>query len=490
MKRFWWSMLLFGLLLIMLAVWQVLTVAQGLRVVNLDSEGTPVTAYMPKDVQALERPVVLIGHGFAGSGTVMSGFALTLAHAGYNVLTWDFAGHGANPAPMGAFGQRDALVNDVERALKSARMEGLVNGGHVAILGHSMGSGVALAYGQLHPETKATIAISPVMRQVSTSLPQNLLLMAGSQEPGFLETARQLLAQAGGESGNPAQGTARRLVTIPGANHLTILFSVQAHQSVLDWIDCIYGVQPGAEPYTDRRLAWFGLGVVGTLLASFALAWRVRPGEMASPPVRKGWHKLAAMFIGALAATIILWLLARAGLEITSLFGLLVGGYLMVWFALAGLTGMVVLRLWPKNISIQATMAGFLTFILLWIGIGLLSHLVWLPWLMILKRMVLWPLAVVLLLPWFLLLSELVRGKGWLRQIVVWLVHSLLLLGGLFLAMQVTPGIGFLILIMPVFPIFFGIHNIAAGPYQGGWSFALSGSLFTAWLLLVVFPLG
>jgi hypothetical protein len=109
---------------------------------------------------------------------------------------------------------------------------------------------------------------------------------------------------------------------------------------------------------------------------------------------------------------------------------------------------------------------------------------------MIRPRLVLWPLAVVCLLPWFQLQGEFVRRQGWVGQTAAWLANSILLLGGLYLSMQFTPGIGFLILIMPVFPIFFSLHALAAGPYRGGWPFALSGALFTAWMLLVVFPLG
>jgi pimeloyl-ACP methyl ester carboxylesterase len=489
MKKTWLLITTAGLLLVGLSVGQVLTAIHGLRVITFDADGTPVTAFLAQDGQAANSPVILIGHGFAGSGTVMRAFALTLAHAGYNVLTWDFAGHGANASSLSQSRQRDALVQDPERALRKARIDELVAGERVAVVGHSMGSGVALAYGQLHPDTEATIAISPVFRQVTPELPQNLLLLAGSQEPNFMETARQLLLQAGGEGGDLVQGTARRLVSIPGANHLTILFSSHANLTILEWLDGIFGEQPGATPYTDQRMAWYILGVAGTILAAGGLAWRFRPVTSPVSPVRPVWLRLAATAGGVFVATFVLWLLGRAGLELSGLFGLLVGGYLLIWFLLAGVSGLLILRTWPVNISIQSTLVGLLSFGMLWIGIGYLSHLVWLPWLMILPRLVLWPLAAVCILPWFLLLGEFVRGGNWLAQAAAWLAHSLLLLGGLFVAMQVTPGIGFLILIMPVFPIFFGLHALAVGPYRGGWPFALSGALFTAWVLLLVFPL-
>ncbi len=490
MRKFWWSFVLVGFTLVALSVGQVLATRQGITVVTIDAEGTPVTAFLVQQAQAANSPVVLIGHGFAGSGTVMHGIALSLAHAGYNVLTWDFAGHGANPAPLDASGERDALVRDAERALRQTIQQGLVSGERVAILGHSMGSGVALSFGQLHPETEATIAVSPVLRQVTIDLPRNLLLLAGSQEPSFLENARQLLSQAGGEGGDLVAGTARRLVTISGANHLTILFSNQAYRSILEWVDGVFGVQPGALPYSDRRMSWFAVGLAGILLAAIGFALRFRPGRETAPPISSVGRRLGAMVVGVLVAIFILWLLEQAGVEVSGLFGILVGGYLMLWFGLAGVTGLMILRVWPVGFSGQGTLAGLLTFAVLWIGVGLLSHLVWIPWLMILPRLVLWPLAALCLLPWFLLVGELFRGQGWIGQAAAWIAHSLLLLGGLMLAMQITPGIGFLILIMPVFPIFFGMHALAAGPYQGVWAFSLSGALFTAWMLMLVFPLG
>ena len=90
-------------------------------------------------------------------------------------------------------------------------------------------------------------------------------------------------------------------------------------------------------------------------------------------------------------------------------------------------------------------MLGLLAFATLWLGVGLLGQLVWLPWLLIPRRLLLWPLAGLLLLPWFLALywtqynaaSETARGRA----------------------------------------------------LPGSWPFALSGALFTGWLLLTVFPL-
>ncbi len=57
-------------------------------------------------------------------------------------------GHGANPRPLPSSTQGGSLVANAEAALAEAERRGLVAPGRVAILGHSMGSGVALEFGQ------------------------------------------------------------------------------------------------------------------------------------------------------------------------------------------------------------------------------------------------------------------------------------------------------------------------------------------------------
>jgi hypothetical protein len=61
--------------------------------------------------------------------------------------------------------------------------------------------------------------------------------------------------------------------------------------------------------------------------------------------------------------------------------------------------------------------------------------------------------------------------------------------GALFLAIRLNPELGFLILILPVFPFVLGLHALAAGPYRWRAPFALGGALFFGWMVLAVFPL-
>ena len=435
------------------------------------------------------RPLVLVGHGFAGSGTVMRGFAYTFAHAGYVVALWDFDGHGSNPNPMPANTLSGSLIPDAEAALAEAQRLGLADTRRVAILGHSMGSGVALSFGQLHPETAATIAVSPVGTSVTPDLPHNLLLMAGSLEPNFASSAEQRLAEAGGAGGDPAKGTGRKLEIIPNVEHISILFSTVAHKTALAWLDATFGSQPGAVPYTDRRIIWFGIGVLGTLLASATLIPRPSIAAPEKAMIRPLWRRSLALTGGALAATLVLWAAGLAGLKLSSLLGLRVGGYLVLWFALAGIVGLLLLHGRPSLPSRREILSGLLIFAALWLGVGLLGGIVWLPWLLIPKRLVLWPLGSLAVLPWCLVVGEASRkARGWGR-LGWWLFHSATLFASLALAIYLTPELGFLTLILPVFPIMLFFQAIPNLPQKGAWSFALSGALFISWMLLAVFPL-
>lgn len=67
--------------------------------------GIPATLYLPvEDADGLpyqrpkgqRPPVVVVAHGYSADQAVMSPMARSLGKAGYDVLTFDFRGHGSN----------------------------------------------------------------------------------------------------------------------------------------------------------------------------------------------------------------------------------------------------------------------------------------------------------------------------------------------------------------------------------------------------------
>jgi dienelactone hydrolase len=484
-----WITFITGLVLVTVSVWQIAAAGWGLQITTQRGMDPPLVVVQPRDASASERPLVLVAHGLAGSTVIMRGFAFTLAHAGYSTVSWDFDGHGANSRAAATSQGRDSLLANAEAALAEASALGIGNPDRVAILGHSMGSGAALAYGQVHPGTAATIAVSPVGQPVTLDLPHNLLLMAGALEAPFLRNAEERLIEAGGSGGDPAAGTARKLVVVPGVEHVSILFSPLAHAAARDWLDATFGSQPDARDYADRRVWWYGLGLVGALLVGAGMAPLAADQSDDPRPVRPVWRRLASLITGAVGATLALWLVSRSGLDLQSLLGMNVGGYLMIWFGVSGALSLMMLRCLAGIPSRQSALGGLLVFAVLWLGVGLLGQFVWLPWLLIPRRLLLWPLAVILAMPWFLAASETVRGTRAGGRVAWWLAHSAVVVGALFLAVQLSPELSFLLLLLPLFPAILGLHALAAAPHRGNWPFAIGGALFIGWLLLAVFPL-
>lgn len=489
MKTSSWALFAIGLILVLLSLTQILGAAQGLEIIKIPDSDPPTTIIAPSTTQDDTPPVVLIGHGFACSELLMRGFSFPLAKAGYIVVAWDFDGHGRNPRPYLQDMTRDALVANAEAALETARAQGFATSDQVAILGHSMGSIVAISFGVKHPDTAATIAVSPVSQPVTSDLPKNLLLMAGDLEPQFVENAEQLLADAGGSGGDPSLGNARELRVISGVEHISILFKADSHEVARDWLDETFGPQSGAADYSDRRIGWYGLGVVGVLLIGWGLTPLLNQASNEHRSPQPLWRRFFAPVGGALGALILLWILNRLGVKLDAPFGLVVGGYVLFWFFLAGLIGLALLGFRLPTLSTRLLLNGAAAFAILWLGVGLLSNLVWIPWLLIPKRLLLWPVGTVLALPWFLSIAETLRGEGFLRRCAGWIGHSILLAAAFVLSMRLIPGLYVLILMLPLLPVILGLVELVTARLRGTWPFAISGALFLSWMLLAVFPM-
>jgi len=235
-------------------------------------------------------------------------------------------------------------------------------------------------------------------------------------------------------------------------------------------------------------MLWYCFGLFGFVLLSHAAIFTNHQLPSKSP-ARSLWRRLFALFGGAIGATLFLRGLNFFGLDLRNLFGLLVGGYLLVWFSVAGLFSWLILWLRPPSPKRHEVLSGIVVFSMLWLGVGLLGNYVWLQWLLIPSRLILWPLGVVLLLPLFLSVGEMARHANLPGQIGWWLYNGLCIVGGLLLALRLSPNLGFLILILPVVPIMLGLHRLFNPQRYSSWSFALSGALFISWTLLSVFPL-
>lgn len=455
---------------------------------SFQKDGVPLLYIAPQGAKA--APGVLVAHGFAGSKQLMLGYGHVLARAGYAVMLWDFDGHGANPARL----QRNQLQQNLDVALQALLEQPQVDPSSLALLGHSMGSGMVMTAGIRNPDRfAATVAVSPTGANVTPQTPRNLQLQAGGGEGGFITNAERLLAQAGGESANLAAGQGRELIVIPGVEHITILFSDGSHQAALRWLDATFEktndsqfVDLASQRYRDRRMVWYGLHLLGWLVGLAAIApLLTQPQAIATKAA--SLQQWAGLIAAPLLATTGLIVLSQR-VDIQDLGGVQVGGAVGVWFLLAGLTWLGVLARLPR-LTLRTIGLGIVLFVILWVAFGAMAQVVWLQWWLIPIRLRVWLPVAIACLPWFLASGIVQQNIGIGKRILWWLGQNVILIGGFVLTLNFLPQLGFMFLLLPLFPPLIGILSLVAGLLNRAWVYAIGSALFFGWLLAAGFPL-
>ena len=331
---------LFSILAITAALGNLHAAYSGVRITSMDISAEPTTIYRPaSDAPA---PVVVIAHGFAGSARLMQSFALTLARNGYIAATFDFPGHGQNPAPMTGDltridGTTRLLVDATAKV--AAGVRGLGDG-RLAVFGHSMASDIVVRFAEEHPEVSATIAVSMFSPAVTATAPRNLLVIDGAWE-GFLKTeglravglaTAPAAAEPGVTYGDPIAGTGRRVAFSAHVEHASVLFSQDSEREIIAWLDQTFGIARTTPPALDGRGPWILVLLVGVVALARPMS-RLLP-VVESPPVGAGlsWRRLWAPLLIPMIATPALLRFAP-----THFLPVLVGDYLAAHLAAYGI---------------------------------------------------------------------------------------------------------------------------------------------------------
>ncbi|MFN6564781.1 MAG: alpha/beta hydrolase [Nostoc sp. ChiSLP01] len=468
-----------ALVLIVISWWGVLRVQTSLIVRPIERQQVPLLYVAPKNAQNV--PGVLIAHGYAGSKQLMLGYAYTLAHAGYATMLWDFDGHAANTKPL----EKNSLQQNLNVAYKVLIEQPEVDRSRLAVLGHSMGSGAVMTAAINQVERyAATVAISPTGASITANAPRNLLLQAGSWESGFVANAKRLLQRGGGENSNFAEAKARKLLIIPNAEHITILFRNFSHQAARDWLNSTFRINSQSS-YTDYRMLWYFLH----LLAWLAILAAIAP-VLATPPINNKTQQLKSwigLLVAPFVATGTLVLINRLG-DIDGLGGVLVGGAVSIWFGVAGLSWLIAMTtLQPP--SLRALAIGITLFIILWIGFGAMAQVVWLQWWLIPARLQIFPMLAVACFPWFLASGVAQQNLNFGERVLWWLGQSAVLIGGFILVLAFLPQLGFIYLLLPLFPVLMAIFSFCFWLLNNPWGYGIGSSLFFGWVLASAFPL-
>ncbi len=474
-----------GVLLVIAAWWQVGQSTAGLTEVEVERDGVPITLLLPET--AGPGPGVVVTHGFSGSRELMRSFALGLTAAGYAVALPDLAGHGANRNPLDT--EARPVAADVLIALDVLSGRDEVDAGQVALLGHSLGSGAVLEAASTAPDrVRAVVAVSPTDAAVTATSPPNLLLLVGELEPRFVANAESLLARAGGSSPDRALamdlGTARDLQIVPAVEHVSILFSTTAHRAAARWLDEVLGRVDSSLPETVWSMLWWATGLAGVVMVWRAVVPLLVGGEVR--PDTRG-RPLLGLLAGGIVATSVLAVVG-AFAELGTVAGMSVGPTLVAWFVLAG-------GVWsrfgprPGPFDGRDLVWGALVLLVLVVAFGALASRVWLPWFPIPRRVLYIPLFGAALLPWTVTLGAALQHRRGVNAFGWWAAVSALLLLTLGAASNVVPGLGFVILVLPLLPVLIGLTMIVSAPVQRPWAAGIGTAGFLAWTIAVLFPL-
>lgn len=483
-----WRIQSFFAILLILISWAGIASAQtGLTIRFFERETVPLLYIAPQQAQA--APGVLVAHGFSGSKQLMLGYGYVLARAGYAVMLWDFDGHGANPNPLGGFNGA-ALQTNLQVALRSLIEQPGVDASRLALLGHSMGGSAVLSAGVNDVNRfAATIAVSSAGGAMTPQAPRNLQLQVGAWEGRLVPYAERSLAQAGGVNSQFNQGKARELIVVPSVEHITILFNRVSHQAALKWLDATFDRRSTSD-YVDRRMIWYFLHLIGWLLALSVIAPKLSvlsthsQVKVPKVPIVRSAIGLMGSAIAAVGGLLLLSPLV----QLPSLGGVQVGGAVGVWFLIAGLVWLAVLGRFPRP-SLRTIGIGLAVFAGLWIAFGLMAQFVWLQWWLILPRLKVWLPIAIACFPWFLASGVVQQNISTKSRFGWWLGQSLVLIGGFILVVSVLPKLGFMFLLLPLFPVLIGLLSFVAAFVKKAWVYAIASALLFAWLLAAGFPL-
>ncbi|CAM2761772.1 2-succinyl-6-hydroxy-2, 4-cyclohexadiene-1-carboxylate synthase [Methylobacterium mesophilicum] len=489
------------------ALWHLRAETDRLAIEAISIDGTPVTIFRTQVGQP--GPVVVIAHGFAGSQQLMLPFATTLAHAGYVAVTFDFPGHGRNPAPLtGSIAREDGatrnLVAVTAQVTEQVRMRG---DGRVALLGHSMASDIVVRVAQALPWVATTVAVSMFSPAVTRESPRNLLVIVGGWEGGLRREALRAVGLVSAPEpprenatyGDVAFGAARRAAVSVGVEHIGVLYARASLTEAVTWLDGVFGMSSRMLGAPDRRGPWILLLLAGVV----ALAW---PASHLLPVVSRmplgaglGWRRLwPALVIPAVATPLILRVLP------TNILPVLVADYLVAHFAMYGLlTAGCLWRIRSRSVTTQesesspvavgALPAGALAVTLYgFVGLVLPIDTYVTSFMPGPNRIVLISAMLIGTVPFFLADEWLMRGPGAGRG--AYAASKMVFLLSLGLAVGLDFGrLFFLVIIVPVILLFFLVYGaIGTWAYKRTghpWVAGIANAIAFAWAIGVTFPL-
>ncbi|MBB4197226.1 hypothetical protein GGD83_001012 [Rhodoblastus sphagnicola] len=274
---------------------------------------------------------------------------MTLAHAGYTAVTFDFAGHGRNARPLsGGIKNHDESARLLGEEIDKMIRFGLTlpgAGPRLGLVGHSMAAILIINSAVRNDAVAGVVAFSNFGSNATASEPRNLLVIDGAWEAAALKNdALRIVAMASGAAprervtyGEMARGTARRLAYAEGAEHIGVIYSRDGLTEMRNWMNAVFErAESGAIDARGGGMALLFLGLVALALPLSRLLPALSPLPLGAGP---GWRRQWPLTVApALLTPLILW---KAP---TDFLPILLGDYLAAHFAVYG--ALTLLGLW------------------------------------------------------------------------------------------------------------------------------------------------
>lgn len=530
-----------ALALAALAIFNLAQAGQGVVRQTRDVDGVPMTLFLPDDsepsTQNSKLPTVLVVHGFSGNRQLMYGFGYTLAKNGYVAALIDFAGHGASlgrlPDSFAGDVQYQKLASNIQTALAHLYAQPFVDPERVAILGHSMGASAVSRYGSTHNEVPVTIALSlgNFGRQLPNdpSRPRNFLIMVGANEfAGFIQGSTAGLSAAypngvaGVTYGNFADGTARRLVYVPGVEHISILFSHDVYREMVRWLDQAFAFGAPDRPIeADARIGWVLLLYLAAAIGFYPLAATLLNGLAADSAVVRYVPPGRFVVLTALIAAVIAPVLLRLGVAPYTWMPLTVGNYVGIYFLIYGLivggaclvlqrrrvplarlavaeqgeatapASLGIVNAAPANGALKLALATLALTAYALVTFGLTAHLTWNNFALVGDRAWVAVVLFVCCFAFFLADEWMVARASRRARAGLYALTKLIVIVSLIASVGVFGAPGFLLLLIPVIAVLFLWHGVYShwlfGLTRRPWIAAVLNAAVFAWVIAATF---
>ncbi len=230
----------------------------------------PVATGCPAELPCPPWPLVLMAHGFGGSPENFDGLATDLAEAGYVVAAPAFPltnalAPGGSTTGLGDAAEQPADLAFVYSRLLAAsadvadQLAGMVDGGALVSLGHSLGGATARDLG--HSDCCPSVDVAAtVMVAAAPFVSSGTLQPAGPPTLLLHGTGDQVIPWSLSASGMSALPVPRTLVLLPGTDHGSMVSGDQepppaaratATAAILDFLDATLGGD--GETWVSRR---------------------------------------------------------------------------------------------------------------------------------------------------------------------------------------------------------------------------------------------